>query len=290
MKDVFELASGSVLGRNHKSIDRNNQDALAYSVTDHAVTCVICDGCSDGKYNEVGAQIGARILCKEIGNLAAKTISDHPETAEDYIISSDFWNRVQQNTLTYINLMVTAMGMSVSQIVRDFFLFTIVGVLITRKNAQTFALGDGVIMINGEMFQVGPFPQNEPPYLGYNLTGTSSQMLPELLKIQIIKVMPTELIKSVLIGTDGISDFVQVTDRRMPGKEELVGPIAQFWDEDRYFSNPDMVRRKLFLTNNDSVKYIRGPGNVIQEIWKENGLLPDDTSIIVIRRKERSAE
>lgn len=291
MKELFELASGTALGRNHRSIDRNNQDAITFYATDHAIACIVCDGCSDGKHNEVGAKIGARILCWEVVTLVNRTMKEYPKSADDFIVSQDFWNRIHQNILTHINSMVMAMGMSVSQTVRDFFLFTIVGMLITKNSTQTFALGDGVIMVNGEIFQMGPYPQNEPPYLGYNLTGTSSKMLPEFLKIQIIKTVSTKDMQTALIGTDGVLDFMKVADRRMPGKEELVGPISQFWEEDRYFNNPDMVRRKLFLTNNDSVKYIRGAGNAIQEIKKENGLLPDDTSLIVLRRKreERSA-
>jgi len=67
----------------------------------------------------------------------------------------------------------------------------------------------------------------------------------------------------------------------IPGRSEIVGPISQFWGEDRYFENPDGVRRRLALINNEhqTIDWRK------QTIERTAGRLPDDTTLIVIRRK-----
>ena len=50
----------------------------------------------------------------------------------------------------------------------------------------------------------------------------------------------------------------------------MVGPLSQFWADDAFYKNRDMVRRRLAVLN-------RGAGP---------GLLADDTTIVVVRRKQ----
>ncbi len=50
-------------------------------------------------------------------------------------------------------------------IVYDYFLFTIVGALITPEGSPIFAKGDGVIFLNGEEIILRSFANNAPSYL-----------------------------------------------------------------------------------------------------------------------------
>ena len=126
------------------------------------------------------------------------------------------------------------------------------------------------------MTQIGPFPNNAPPYLAYSLCG-----YPEWGHLQMHYQLPTQEVESILIGTDGVSDLIESQGSYLPGKPEKVGAITQFWQEDRYFKNLDMIRRRLSLINREVTK----PDWQSQRLVKEVGLLPDDTTLIAIRRK-----
>ena len=175
-----------------------------------------------------------------------------------------------------LRILAKELDTSLSSAVNDYLLFTIVGALVTPQNAVFFSLGDGVIAINDEVIPLGPFPDNAPPYLAYCLVDTKLQA--EMLRFQVQRVLASEELNSFLIGSDGIEDLVRAANSKVPGKSEVVGPLCQFWKEDRFFTNPDMVRRRLAGLNRDVPTH------------REFGLLPDDTTLIVGRRKEMRDE
>lgn len=265
MQGTFEVAGGSILGRNHARQGKNNQDAY-YSYNDEWGTiAVVCDGCGSGSHSEVGAKLGAQLIVKTIAEQLKQT-------------QSIDWERLKWEILDELKKSVkTIVGEnSFEQTINNYFLFTVVGALVTSLETTIFAIGDGVIATNGKVIEIEPFPNNAPPYLAYSLLKVGKAM-----DWQIYNQIPTENVSSILIGTDGVSDLIKAEDCCLPGKSDKVGAIAQFWREDRYFNNPDAIRRKLSLINRE----------VTQIDWKTHsstkigGLLPDDTTLIAIRRK-----
>ena len=279
MKELFELATGSVLGRNHILAEKNNQDALHYFSLPALTIAIVCDGCGSSKHSEIGAKIGSRLI--------TESISRH---ANDFNQSNKIalaLESVRQDVLSQIRTLSIAMGDNFNQTIIDYFLFTAIGVIITPKLTTTFYLGDGLTIINGVLSTFGPFPNNEPPYLGYGLLNSSKVTLrSELIQFQINLLTTTADVQSILIGTDGLNDLIRVEQQKLPGTEELVGPISQFWENDKFFKNPDMVRRRLSVINRTFLK----PDWTNLSLIKENGLLPDDTTLIIIRRKKLVSE
>lgn len=282
MKKVFEIAAGSITGNDHRWSGKNNQDAFAYCQDENKIIAVVCDGCSQGKHSEVGAKIGAKIITRNIQDNIKPFFRYTPEEAIEA-------SRVE--TLHQIRELALGMRMeedSFSQLVVDYFLFTVIGVVITPKTTVIFSIGDGLYAINGMMFRLGPFPNNEPPYLAYDGLVNSSlgQTNPDLLKFQINESVPTEQVNNILIGTDGVVNLNDSAGLKIPGKDEIVGGMSQFWLDDRYFANWDMIRRKLFLVNKESVQ----PVWQEQRFLREKGLLPDDTTLVAIRRKKEGGQ
>lgn len=277
MKDLFEVAVGTVTGRNHSDplAMKPNQDTFIVRGTDTAIIAVVCDGCSDSRHSEVGANLGACLIAKAFADLAPFFFDVGELTRTSYAVVE----RVRQDVLAQIRLLANAMGSSFTQTVRDYFLFTTVGVIITPVHTYFFYNGDGVYFINGAMVRLGPYPGNEPPYLAYSLV--QSRFEPSQLRFQINHIIPTNTLQSVLVGSDGVVDLIEAEKRKMPGKQELLGPISQFWKQDTYFENPDSLRRRLALANRPVVRL--DPES--QQLVREKGLLPDDTTLIVIRRK-----
>ena len=285
MTKLFEVAGGSIVGRDHVGpvnllLGKNNQDAFAYHVGDDFICGVVCDGCSGGTHSEVGAKIGARLA---IENLKWMVPAAFLTRAYSTPTSPLFWKFFKAEMMSELNSIIKHMGQSATEVVSNYFLFTMLGVYIDECHTVIFGIGDGVFAVNGELTQIGPFPGNEPPYLAYGgLVRTSlEKSAPELLDIKIHRVLPTDMVQSVLVGTDGVCDLIEVAERNMPGKQKEVGPLHQFWQEDCFFKNSDMVRRKLSLVNS-SVPLIGESG---EDLAIEHGLLPDDTTLVVARRK-----
>ena len=276
MQIPFELAAGSVRGREHLRLERNNQDAYAILRNEQYTVAVVCDGCGSGQHSEVGAQIGARLTIKSLTRALSNQFSKG-----NPISFHELLEQVRQDLLRQIDNLAQAMGGNWVQTLKDYFLFTIVGVVITSTEILVFSLGDGVIIINGQEIDLGSFPGNSPPYLAYGLCetvsnhGFRSHLLP-----------PLEQVESILIGTDGVRELMNVAQQQLPGKQELVGLISQFWQEDHYFTNPDQIRRRLSLINREVTKFDRQT----QKLQKTPGLLPDDTSLVVLRRMRSSSK
>ncbi len=135
--------------------------------------------------------------------------------------------------------------------------------------------------MNDEVIHLGPFPGNRPPYIAYGLLDGQGN-----LQFRLERVFFTENLDSILIGTDGVEDLLKVARRTIPGKAEAVGPISDLWKNDRYYRNPDMLRRRLALLGRDSIRQDRQTGR----LEKQPSLLPDDTTVLVIRRKRGSGE
>ncbi len=271
MKDVFQMAAGSVIGRSHLVSGKNNQDAYYVVVTENIIITIVCDGCSSGSHSEVGAKIGARLIVEAmIRHLQGELLPDN------------FWEKVKQDVLEELENLARSMGGIITQTVSDYFLFTVVGVLLTPTIATLFSWGDGVIIVNGEILTNEIFPGNAPPYLGYGILAKNniSYITENCHNFKINQQLPINEVESILIATDGAIDLMKIGDRQLPGKSEIIGSISQFWQEEKYFKNPDNLRRKLALINREITKLDKQSNQII----KEPGLLPDDTTLIVIKK------
>jgi hypothetical protein len=279
----FEVAGGSIVGKEHRRLNKNNQDAYEIVEDDDLVIATVCDGCSDALASEVGANLICRIfnarVRAELQNIMFVPSGD--EIGLRYVVGG-FLERIRQECIGDILNISGLLNANYLVGIKDFFLATIVSVIITREVAIVCCIGDGVIIINGEPYAIGPFPDNEPPYIAYGAVDPARiRVAKELYRFNVVKIMPVGELQSVLIGSDGVEDIIRNVSANIPGKEELVGPISQFWENGKMFSNEHLLGRKLNLMNTDTQKIIWGE----KRVKKELGLLPDDTTIVVVRRK-----
>lgn len=244
---MWQITGASIPGSDHtmpgKPGWKNNQDALFMHSDDRITIGIVADGCGSGKYSEVGSQIGVRML----GELLVENMLRSPLNLE----------RVRMNLLGQISVLANSIGVSLSTIVGEYFLFSIVGFIITKDVTTVFHCGDGMYSINGEINQIGPFANNAPPYLAYALLGESS---PDFQ----VSSFETNSIASIAVGTDGV-DYVP----------DLKNQLAGWVSTDAVFLNPDALRRKFALMNLERIQngiLIPGP-------------LSDDTSLVISRRQ-----
>jgi hypothetical protein len=272
VKEIFEVCGGSVTGRMHLQPFgiKNNQDAFAWHSEEEFTIAVVSDGCGSGVKSEVGANLAAPMLIHQIKKL-------HPVPL-DLFSAERLLAKARRRMLVQFSKLISSLGGDLSRTVLDYFLFSLLGVIVSRTTTVVFSLGDGVFYLNGERTQLGPYPDNAPPYLNYSLVRTN--IAPELLRFQIQRVLPTEHLQSVLVGTDGVADLEAKASHNLPSQNEAVGEVSQFWENDRFYKNPDAVRRRLALINHEHISVVEG---ILQ---KTSGHLPDDTTLIALRRKK----
>jgi len=268
--EVFEFASGSITGREHQLIGKNNQDAFSITSSAGHFVAVVCDGCGSSKHSEVGAQIGASI----IGKVVSKALIYSAPT--NVMNASAFWEDIRReitHRLTSVAYNMTPSNRDLRETVERFFLFTIVGIAITPNFVVPFSIGDGIWIINGKKHRLGPFENNAPPYIGYGLIRNNGGWKDEQLRIRLGDIYVVEEVRNALIGTDGVIDLIGV----LPEGEY----INQFWDDSKYFTNQDGVRRRLCRLNmaRETINWEQ------RRVDRQHGLLPDDTTLISIRRK-----
>lgn len=238
---------------------------------------IVCDGCSSGSHSEVGAKIGARIWLEEaFRQLGRGYLPDRPEETQALL------DKIEAGALVKIRSIADAMGSSLTRIVSDYFLFTVVGFIVDPRSYATFVAGDGVVIVAHDGDEFGPEVYdiqagNQPAYPAYRLV--PSNKAPE--KMRVIEAGLTEVLQAILVGTDGVQDLIDSPGRRIPGKDEQIGLIEQFWKTDRYFTNPFAIGHRLNLINR-SISRVDYETRVRTE---DHGPLRDDTSFAIIRRR-----
>lgn len=265
--ELFRCVGGSIVGRDHRLVAKNNQDAWAFDAFGGITVAVVADGCGSGAHSEVGAALGVKLL------LEAFRREYRPGRAIA-------WSRIQQRIVSQIDVLVAAMAGSYRQIIEEYFLFTLVGIVIEPRTATYFACGDGAIACNDIVYRLGPFPGNMPPYIGYALLASELTIDPTTVALAPVMTIETEQLESFMVGTDGVDDLVACEGRRLPGLQSIVGPVSDFWSDDRYFGgNPALLSRQLKLIGRDWPQHEPEPG-----------LLHDDTTMIVGRRSRLPEE
>lgn len=251
---------------------KNNQDAFAYAQSSDLVIAVICDGCSAGETSEVGAHLTAKHLVKLI---ADELRTEKPRTLD--------WKKIQQLLIAYLadvaeKLTTDELGTDVRSVIEHCFLCSIVGAIVTPDEIYIFSIGDGVWAIDGVFQTLGSFPDNKPPYLMYAVTGSEvTDTARELLDFT-VQTFSDDSIRTVLIGTDGVLDMLtaHTEKKNYPGTTTSVGSTDRLFAPE-FFENPDTLRRHLALMNRETVEN----GKIVY------GLLPDDTTAVLIHRTER---
>jgi len=138
--------------------------------------------------------------------------------------------------------------------VHDLLLFTVVAAAITAEGAAVWALGDGAYGYDGVVRVLGPFADNAPPYLAYDLLGDPRDAH--------FEVLPSA--RRVVIATDGAQDLDY--DLAAFGAISLI--------------NPDSLRRRLVILARGEERIAWGEGRV----HRTPAVLQDDCAVAILER------
>ncbi|OHD27996.1 MAG: hypothetical protein A2086_13995 [Spirochaetes bacterium GWD1_27_9] len=273
ISSLVDVSCGSIIGYDHILMNKVNQDSYSLLRNENVIIAVVSDGCGSSPFSEVGSKIGSKI--------ATKTIYDFYKEYEG-VIDDSFLINIKNEILQKLSAVINSMGHLYSEIIRDYFLFTICVAIINKNEVIYFSFGDGVFILNDFVTSL-KFENNAPPYITYNFFDTDKLGLSEeYLKFNIVKRIPFSEFEYGLIGSDGVEDIFEAENLLYPGTDHKIEPINDFFKNDLLFKNPDALRRKLYKMSNE----------VLQIDWdtrkinKSAGLLRDDTTMILFRKKK----
>ncbi len=251
LEQTFAIAAGTVRGGEHGRLGRNNQDAFAVDVDERRLLAVVCDGCGSGRHSEVGARVGARLLLAAL----RRRLADKPLAPLEKNLG-----QVRKDVLRRLAWLARRMGLPLVQAVRDYLLFTVVGVVVEPRETAVFALGDGLAALNGELAELS-FEGDRPPYLAYGLIpGALTDGDLARRGFSLLARRATADLESVLIATDGLA--------ALPSDER-----EALWNDDLVLRNPQAIQRLLARLNPPRARRGTAPR------------LPDDTTAVVLRRR-----
>jgi hypothetical protein len=253
----FEIAGGSVTGRSHALAGRGNQDAFAFRADGDQLAAVVCDGCGSGAHSEVGAQLGARVVVTALLRL----LGDHGD-----LTSPALWSALRAEVLAALRPVALAAGPLLGATVSDLLLFTVVGVALRGDRGAVFAAGDGLVVMDGAVTRLGPFPGDAPPYLGYGLLDAAAP------GFAVVRAFATAEVTDLLLGTDGAAALAELDGGRH---------LRALAEDDRHYRNRDAVRRALALLNREEAR----PDWEARRMVRRRGLLEDDATVVVLRRR-----
>lgn len=285
-RERTQVRSATIVGRNHIGNGDvlqggNNQDALFAVMGEDHLIAVICDGCSQGKHAEVGSKLLARSL--------VRAMQQHRALGEPEAILAAVQKSVLETLSLYINTL-TLETEDPERVVREYFLSTAVGVMFDEKGGFFFGLGDGVYACDGEITVVEPSEGNKPIYIGYHLFPEWPDDIPKA-DLSVYKKFD-ELPHSMMIGSDGVNDLIDLRGKFYPGTADKIGDIKRVWEDPRFLENNQALllelRRLQLVHKRPTIKTREEklPGKVLltAEVTEEKsgGLLPDDTTLAVI--------
>ena len=248
----WKITGGSIPGSDHvgvtSTVYKNNQDAFFTHIDEEMAIGIVADGCSSGVHSEVGSKMGVSLLGELIKNSFERSFAIGNTSID--------WTRLQVTFLSQLSVIANSMGNSLSKVVEEYFLFTIVGFVITQYGVVIFNCGDGVYSVDGKINSFGPFPNNEPPYFSYGILGK---------KVCNFNILPYPIgygdLTSIVIGSDGVELI-----------SELPEKLEKWFSMEKMFSNSDLLRRQLSIMNkpfkNENGAFVPGP-------------LKDDVTLII---------
>ncbi len=265
---AFEIAGGSVIGRDHVFLGKNNQDAYGWHQESGLTIALVCDGCGSGRCSEVGAQLAVSLLLASLRRHARRF---EIEPAQSVLAS------VRKKVLRNLDRTIQGMVQPRTEAIESHFLFTVLGAVLGPTRGILFSLGDGILGFNGEL-KCLKASGNAPPYLGYGLLSKGRKESAPWSRFQVEVELPIDRFENVLLASDGMEPLCGSVFDGNPQRE--VRSLKDFWNNVRYFRNPSTLTRQLTKWNRESKRID----------WEEHrmdktpGLFRDDATVIVIRK------
>ena len=243
MLNKLKMAKFSLQGQGHRLMGLESQDSLVFFRGNDAVLLAVSDGVS----SEPDSKCGSVILTMALRTLVSCNLEQ---------VGSQLWELARENRGKAAGLLVSWLDSELQQKLRGWqrelgadalsiLSATVIAVIITESFTVAFGCGDGVILVNGKVFQVSSDLDRTPDLPAELLTKGGDTGRSELLgKLKLLGVWPTNEIHSIGVGTDGVAEVLPLN----------VSQVALGEGGDPISLN-DFVRRSLAVTGNSPIPH-----------------------------------
>jgi len=246
----WNINSASIIGRDHELTKKNKQDFVCSYVSDNFVIGVVCDGCGESQYSEVGASlIGTFVLNYFKLYLRAASDDDlHIKTSLESCFS-DFMFSFQRSLLFYC---INDSTKEQVLFIKEFMLSTCLFCVLVNDKVIIGHCGDGVIIIDDQTRSLDQ--KGSPNYIAYkNIPKEALETSPSELEFFKIEILDQKDINKIVIGTDGIQPLID---------KSLINQL--------YGTQKRQLQRKF-------------------NIWQEQKIFGDDATCIVIEKQNEDS-
>ncbi len=196
----LKVRTGIVTGREHLVYGINCQDSLFAKTFEHEGYTyhigVVSDGCGEGERSETGAHLATSFLIYKMEKLVR----------DGYSIKF-ILRKLYFELLRFLKKILTAYDLKhlpaeEVDVIKNHFLFTVIGFIIGPDDTVIFAVGDGVVLIN-DFLDVRD-QKNTPTYPTYHLVSSKylksdRTYIPKEFDVYDVK---TENMQKLAVGTD----------------------------------------------------------------------------------------
>jgi len=228
------INSATIVGRDHILTKKNRQDFLVYREFEDLKIGVVCDGCGEGEYSEVGASL--------IGTFTLNFLLNHfkpnvlPVAQAFLPLSTEYL----EQCITFFIKSLSIMLYERQEIlfVKDFMLSTCLFCVIDKENITIGYCGDGVIIINDKARILDQ--KGAPHYIAYkNIPKEALEKQPTSLNFFTIETYKQSEIEKVVIGSDGVVPIVEssiISQLQLYGtKKRQLQRKFNIWHEEKLF-------------------------------------------------------
>jgi hypothetical protein len=166
---------------------------------------------------------------------------------------TDVWTAVRARVAASLERLSDELPGDREQIVHEHFLFTVVAAAYACDQVAVWAIGDGGYALGDRTRELGPFADNQPPYLGYDLLGAPS---PAHLEVA------DAACGVAIVATDGATEL---------GLARFAAP--------RFLAHPDALRRQLAVDARGSERIAWSD----RRVHREAAALQDDGAVAIMR-------
>jgi len=186
----------SIIGRDHELAKRNCQDFCEFKQTEDVIAGVVCDGCSEGKFSEVGATLLGKLILDRLA---------HCSKFEDSGLVGFY---IQVEIKNFISSLMSFFCESEDEKVRfvvDHLLATLLFCYITNENVFIGNAGDGVIIKDDN---VNIIDQNSQPYYPAYRSIKKEYLTVKDSSVGFITAEQITNLRRIVIGSDGIIPLI----------------------------------------------------------------------------------
>ena len=236
----WNLNSALIIGRDHELAKKNRQDALSFFKEKDKIIGVVCDGCGESQFSEIGSSLLSIFtlnLLKQIEyeiTESSLSFQEHIKILIKRQLETEI-TRFIQKTMQSLLIETTIEEID---FIKDYFLSTILFFIINEHLSVVGHCGDGVIIVNKDIYTINQ--TGSPHYISYKcipkevLDKRSSE-----LDFFNIEMYPTDSVSQIVIGSDGLEPIINANlmDHLLGTQKRQLQRRFNLWQEQKMFSD-----------------------------------------------------